>query len=183
LSAENPKKRRTSDSRFGAISLGATLLIAIAFGVFVLPRIGGTLEREPAPDFALPVIHGGEPGARIRLSEQRGKPVLLDFWASWCKPCRDQARVIDRIREQNPGLVVLGVNVSDSPEAAAAYLAAEKPKWLVLRDEEGRANHAYQVETLPTLVAIDAEGKVVGIRRRFVPQKELAALVGELVAR
>ena len=172
---------RTTDTKFGIVSLAVTLLVAVAFGVFVLPRIGGRAERKPAPDFALPVIHGGERGARVRLSEQRGKAVLLDFWASWCQPCRQQAKVLERLRAKHPELVVIGVNVSDTPENAARYLQAENPPWLVVEDHQGAANLAYEVETLPTLVAIDKTGNVVAIRRRFVPDKELAALLGDLL--
>jgi thiol-disulfide isomerase/thioredoxin len=146
-----------------------------------LPRLGGRAERRPAPDFALPVVHGGERGARVRLSEQRGKAVLLDFWASWCKPCRQQAEVLKRVRAKHPELVVIGVNVSDSPENAARYLAAENPPWLVLEDSDGSVNHAYEVETLPTLVTVDKAGNITAIRRRFVPEKELVALLDDLM--
>ena len=173
--------KRTSDPKFGIASLAVTLLVAIAFGVFVLPRLGGRVERKPAPDFALPVVHGGERGARVRLSEQRGRAVLLDFWASWCKPCRDQAKVLERVRAKHPELVVIGVNVNDSAEAAASYLKAENPPWVVVEDDAGFANRAFEVETLPTLVAIDKAGNVVAIRRRFVPEKELIGLLGELI--
>jgi thiol-disulfide isomerase/thioredoxin len=174
-------RNKKSDPRFGAYSLAIVFAIAIAFGVFVLPRLGPKREALPAPDFALPVIHGGEAGARVRLSEQRGKAVLLDFWASWCKPCREEAAVIERIRARHPELVVLGVNVSDSAEAAAAYLAAEKPGWVVLRDEEGSANQAYSIQTLPTLVTVDKAGNIAAVRGRFVPEKELSALVAQIL--
>lgn len=173
--------KRTSDPRFGLASLAVTLLVAIGFGIFVLPRLGGRVERKPAPDFALPVIHGGERGSRVRLSEQRGKAVLLDFWASWCKPCRDQAKVLERVRSKHPELVVIGVNVNDSAEEAARYLKSENPPWVVVEDNAGFANRAFEVETLPTLVAIDKAGNVVAIRRRFVPEKELTALLDELL--
>jgi cytochrome c biogenesis protein CcmG/thiol:disulfide interchange protein DsbE len=179
VSADKAPQR--ADSRFGAASLVVVLLIAVGFGVFVLPRLSPSLERKPAPDFALPVIHRGEPGARIRLSEQRGKPVLLDFWASWCMPCREQAKVIERVRARHPGLVVIGINVSDDPSKARAYLAESSPSWLVVEDAEGTANQGYEVETLPTLVSIDKAGNIVAIRRRFVPERELGALVNELV--
>jgi thiol-disulfide isomerase/thioredoxin len=175
-------RKKSSDPKFGAYSLAVVFAIAILFGVFVLPRIGPEREAAPAPDFALPVIHGGESGARVRLSEQRGKPVLIDFWASWCKPCREEAKVIERIRARYPELVVLGVNVSDSPEAAAAYLAAEKPGWVVLRDDERQSAHqAYSIETLPTLVTVDKAGNIAAVRGRFVPEKELAALVADIL--
>lgn len=174
-------KKKTTDTKFGAYSIAIVLAIAAAFGALVLPRLGPKRESVVAPDFALPVIHGGEAGARVRLSEQRGKAVLLDFWASWCKPCRDQAKVIESVRTRHPELVVLGVNVSDSPGAAAAYLAAEKPSWVVLRDDDGSAHDNYAIQTLPTLVSVDKEGKVVAVRGRFVPEKELNALVAEIL--
>jgi thiol-disulfide isomerase/thioredoxin len=116
----------------------------------------------------------------VRLSEQRGKAVLLDFWASWCRPCREQAKVIERVRAKNPDLLVIGINVSDTPEAAARYLAAENPPWLVVQDVEGAADRAYDVETLPTVVVIDGKGSIVAVRRRFVPDKELGAMLAEI---
>ncbi|MDQ2643536.1 MAG: TlpA family protein disulfide reductase [Myxococcota bacterium] len=178
---DQKKPARRADTRFGALSLLVILLIAAGFGVFVLPRVAPTLERKPAPDFALPVVHRGEPGARVRLSEQRGKPILLDFWASWCMPCREQAKVIERVRARHPGLVVLGINVSDDPNKARAYLAESNPSWLVVEDAEGIANRSYEVEALPTLVTIDKSGNIAAIRRRFVPERELGALVNELL--
>lgn len=172
---------RASERRSGIWPLGLVLGLALACGILVLPYLGKRLDTRVAPDFALPVIHGGERGARVRLSEQRGRPVLLDFWASWCQPCRDQAAAIERVRAAFPELVVVGVNVSDSPEAAARYLAAEDPPWLVLADADGSANLAYGVETLPTLVVIDAAGNQVAVRRRFVPERELRALLTDVL--
>jgi len=174
-------KPRVADPRQGWITVALVLVAAVLFGAFALPRLGPRgLEGEPAPDFALPVIHGGEPNARVRLSEQRGKPVLLDFWASWCRPCRDQARVIEAVRARYPDVVVLGVNVSDRPSDARQYLERERPSWIVVEDVDGAVNTQYGVETLPTLVAVDASGEVFTVRRRFVPERELAAILEEM---
>lgn len=164
------------------VPLALVVTAAFAVGVFVLPRLsGGGLEGAMAPDFALPVVYGGERDTRVRLSEQRGTPVLLDFWASWCQPCREQAKVIEAVRARNPALRVLGINVSDEPNAAQRHLSTANPQWLVVQDS-GVANAAYQVEALPTLVLIAADGKVFAVRRRFVPERELLAMLAALGA-
>ena len=172
-------ERKTSDPRTGWIPAAAVLVVAILFGLFIVPRLSTGLEGKRAPDFALPVMFGGDAGARVRLSEQRGKLVIVDFWASWCKPCREQTQVLESLKKRyaHLGLVVLGVNVSDSPTGARSYLQQVKPSWVVVEDVEGAANAAYQVETLPTLVAVDRAGNVFAVRRRFVPERELAAMI------
>jgi thiol-disulfide isomerase/thioredoxin len=150
---------------------------AVLVGALLLPRLGHRLEGQESPDFALPVIFGGEPDARVKLSEQRGKLVLLDFWASWCGPCREQARVLASVAKNQPDLVVIGINVSDSPDAAQRYLAQAKPPWLVLGDEDNVVAEAYQVKQLPTLVAVGRDGRVLAVRRRLVPENELTVLL------
>ncbi|MGC4091671.1 MAG: TlpA disulfide reductase family protein [Polyangiaceae bacterium] len=153
------------------------MALAVIVGVVVLPRLGNRMQGAPSPDFSLPVIFGGEPDARVKLSEQRGKLVLLDFWASWCKPCREQARVIAEVTKKHPDVVVLGINVSDSEQAAQRYLAQSAPSWLVLGDPEDTAARAYQVTTLPTLVLVGRDGRVSAVRRHFVSERELTTLL------
>ncbi|HET9958529.1 MAG TPA: TlpA disulfide reductase family protein [Polyangiaceae bacterium] len=181
-----PSSSRSPRSQSPFTSVIWVSLIAIAAGLFVLPRLqpgnaltglsGGT---EPAPDFTLPVIHGGELDSRLRLSALRGKLVLLDFWASWCQPCREQAKVLRAVAglPENRDLEIVGINVSDQPDAARRYLKADAPPWVVVEDPEGVANSAYSVETLPTLVAVNADGKLFTVRRRFVPERELNAIL------
>lgn len=173
------RRARAADPRVGWYVTAGVFALAVAFGIFVLPRLQLGLEGKPAPDFSLPVLHGGEPGARVRLADQKGKLVLLDFWASWCAPCRQQTSVLQAVQARYPGndLVVLGINVSESPEAARAYLEAVKPPWVVVADNEGETSATYEARTLPTVVAIDRSGKVFAIRRRFVPERELWAMI------
>jgi thiol-disulfide isomerase/thioredoxin len=156
------------------------MIAAVVVGAVILPRLGNRLEGAMSPDFSLPIVFGGEPEGRVRLSEQRGKLVVLDFWASWCKPCREQARVLEALTKNNSKVVVIGINVSDSPAAAQRYLADAKPPWVVLEDSEDVAAQAYEVKTLPTLVIIDREGRVFAVRRHFVPERELRVMLDVL---
>lgn len=182
--AERQSARTRTDTKSGWISIAVILAVAILFGAFVLPRLTPSLEGQAAPDFALPIVYGGETGGRVRLSEQRGKLVLIDFWASWCKPCRAQNQILESIRKRyvDAGVVVIGVNVGDAPSAAKSYLEQVKPSWVVVEDTEGAAATAYKAETLPTIVAIDREGKVFAVRRRLVPERELAGIVEGMTA-
>ncbi len=174
--APSRSPRRASDGWAPTVLL---VLAAVLVGALVLPRFGRGLEGKAAPDFSLPVIFGGEPDARLRLSEQRGKLVLLDFWASWCAPCREQAKVLAKLqaRADARDVVVLGINTSDQPDAARRYLEQSRPSWPVLEDTQNDAADDYQVTGLPTLVAIARDGRIFAVRRRFVPESELMALL------
>src|SRR3954465_1131221 len=94
----------TTSERTSWVPAVAVLIAAAFFGYLVLPYAShpgappsSKLVGEPAPDFSLPVFQGGDAGNRIRLSALQGNVVVLDFWASWCKPCLAQARILSQI--------------------------------------------------------------------------------------
>ncbi len=116
----------------------------------------------------------------MRLSELRGKTVVLDFWASWCAPCRAQAPIIDKLarqHEKDGDLVVVGVNTSDEQEAAIQFARSHNLAYTMLYDEQNQVARAYSVTGLPTLIVVDRAGKIVAVRRSVVRQKELEQLV------
>jgi thiol-disulfide isomerase/thioredoxin len=163
-----PERARTFDPKQGWVFLALLVGASVFFGLVVLPyadprgkaQLDATGVR--APDFSLPVLQGGSPGARVRLSDLRGRVVLLDFWASWCGPCREQMPSIERIaaRTDESDTVILGINTADNPQAALQLLSEIKTRYTILHDT-GEVARGYGATTLPTLVLIDREGKIV----------------------
>jgi len=117
----------------------------------------------PAPDFRL----RGFDGRLIALSDFRGKVVVLNFWASWCTPCKQEMPNLERVWQEfkERDVVVLGIDVLDDPDDAAAFLTALRITYPNVHDPDRSRMIAYQVTALPTTIFIDRSGR---IRARFV---------------
>ena len=125
---------------------------------FGQPGSTGDSAREvEAADFTLTDLQG----QTFSLRGLRGKAVLLNFWATWCGPCRDEMPYIEKLYRdfRNHGLVVLGVN-DEEPEVAQAFLAENELTFPSLMDERGESYWLYQVTGIPTTILIDKEGKI-----------------------
>jgi cytochrome c biogenesis protein CcmG/thiol:disulfide interchange protein DsbE len=116
-------------------------------------------QRPPAPPFELLRFDGGT----LALSSLRGKYVLVNFWASWCIPCRDEAPLLERAwREyRDRGLVVVGVNIQDLEPEARKFIAEFQVSYPNVRDRDGRVSRAYGTTGVPESFFIDREGRVV----------------------
>ncbi|GEM_PF-449070 len=113
-----------------------------------------------APDFALPDLEG----RRIALSDLRGKPVLLNFWATWCPPCRKEMPDLQRFHERyGDRAVVLGINWAEEPEVVRAFLERYGVTYLNVLDRQGKAFVLYRLTGLPTSFWIDEEGVLRGV--------------------
>jgi cytochrome c biogenesis protein CcmG/thiol:disulfide interchange protein DsbE len=123
--------------------------------------LGG--EKPEAPDFTLPELDGtGE----ITLSSLRGSVVVLNFWASWCPPCKDEAPALQDAWErwQDRGVVVLGVDAQDLTADARAFVEKYDLTYPNVRDGENTVPGKFGVVAFPETVFIDAEGRIAVYR-------------------
>jgi len=115
------------------------------------------LTGKPAPDFALTSLSGDE----VTLSKLRGQVVLLDFWATWCPPCRVSMPHLEKLRQEfgQKGLTVLGVTAEDA-DTVEPFIREHSITFTILLDPDGVAVRAYRVTGIPRSLIIDREGKV-----------------------
>ncbi|MET1231764.1 MAG: TlpA disulfide reductase family protein [Candidatus Limnocylindrales bacterium] len=124
--------------------------------------IGGhPLLDAAAPDFALRDLDGHE----VRLADYRGRPLIVNFWASWCLPCRAEFPLLKAARERyaDQGLEVLGVVFDDDAEAARRYMARAGATWPALVDPDDVVAAAYKVVVPPLSFFVDPDGVVRSI--------------------
>lgn len=119
-----------------------------------------------APDFTLHSMAG----SNLRLQEQRGRVVLVNFWATWCGPCREEMPKLNQLYEKyrGAGFVLLGVNVDDDPRNATAVAQKLGVKFPVLLDTDKQVSKLYDLKTMPSTVLIDRDGRVRYLHRGYL---------------
>jgi cytochrome c biogenesis protein CcmG/thiol:disulfide interchange protein DsbE len=156
LEPETGSKRDLSTHLF--VAIGFVILALLIYG-FLSSREGGRLQRgEPVPDFALTLLDGSE----LALADLQGQVVVLNFWASWCAPCRREASALQRVWEafQDQGVVFVGVTYQDATDASLAFMDEYGITYANGEDEMGRISSAYGVTAVPETYVIDREGRL-----------------------
>jgi len=147
-----------------------------------MPGVGSPLVGKPAPDFSLDLLDGG----RFTLSQQRGKIVVLDFWATWCGPCMQAMPMIEETVKafDRDDILLVAVNLQETAEPIRAVLQRLKLDPQVALDTDGVAAARYQANAIPQTVVIDREGTVqrlfIGGGAKLGPQ--LSAAIQQLIA-
>jgi peroxiredoxin len=124
----------------------------------------------PAPDFSL----AARGTTRLSLSQYRGQVVMLNFWATWCGPCRQEMPLLDAMykRYKAMGFTLIGVNVEPDRQAAEEFLAKLPVTFPVAFDTDSKVSQLYNVQGMPSSVIIDRKGKARVVHRGYRPGDE-----------
>jgi peroxiredoxin len=143
------------------IKVTVSNILFVGFVVFTTTFSMSANALEPgqkAPDFTLKNLQG----QNLNLVEQRGQIILINFWASWCGPCRKEMPVLQKLHDkyQDLGVAVWGVNVEQENQAGRDFLAGLNLSFPIFFDQTNKISETYQVEAMPTTVIVDRDGKV-----------------------
>jgi Peroxiredoxin len=159
------------------------LIVPFLTGLLWLGTAQAASERlsGPAPDFVLKSASG----ANVRLSELRGDVVMINFWATWCGPCRQEMPLLEQLygKYKALGFTLLGVNVEEDDAKARQFLKDVPVSFPVLFDKANEVSKLYKVNAMPSTVLIDRDGNLRYLHRGYVPgtEAEYANQIRELL--
>ena len=142
------------------------IVASVAFVVVAGSASSAIAPTTPAPDFSLHAMSG----PNMRLKDQRGRVVMVNFWATWCAPCRQEMPHLNHLYQKyrSSGFVLLGVNVDEDSSKAADVVAKLGITFPVLLDADKRVSKLYDLSTMPSTVLIDRDGKVRYVHRGYL---------------
>lgn len=154
--------RTTLSARIAAAVIGVLVTFAV--------HASTVKPSEEAPDFTLKTLEG----SNLRLEEYRGQVLLINFWASWCGPCRQEMPILDRLhqRYEDTGFAVWGVNVEGETAPAQKIVDKTNVTFPVLIDEGQLVSQLYELEAMPSTVVVDRDGVVRYVHRGYKPGDE-----------
>ncbi len=141
-----------------------------SYGAPALAQKGGTIT-----DFSL----GSLDGAQIALADYEGEVIIMNFWATWCPPCRAEMPAINRFYEahKDEGLAVLAINAQEDAATVRPFIQANKFSFPVLLDLQGRVASQYSTRSFPTTFIIDRDGVIQHVQTGEISERELENIV------
>jgi peroxiredoxin len=171
------KKNRT----YVRVAILGVLLVALVFAVY------SSLEKDPnavkvgkeAPNFSLEQLNG----PAITLSDLRGKGVVLNFWGTWCEPCKSEMPALQKQYEmyKDKGLVIIGVNIGQAPATVDPFVKQLGVSFPILLDRQSQITKLYRIGPIPTTFFIDPDGEVKEIFIGVLNEAMLADKVAKIL--
>jgi thiol-disulfide isomerase/thioredoxin len=163
LTQASPFLRAATRARFFGVLLAC-------LGTLLSFAASADIIGQPAPDFALRSMQGPS----MRLSEHLGEVVVINFWATWCGPCRQEMPLLDQLygKYQRAGLVLLSVNIDETAAPALEMAQTLKVSYPVLFDTRKEVSRAYGVSAMPVTVLVDRAGLVRYVSEGYKPGYE-----------
>jgi cytochrome c biogenesis protein CcmG/thiol:disulfide interchange protein DsbE len=170
-------------SRWSAqhLILGVALIVTVASLAYAITGSGsGPLREGPAPDFTLELFDGGQ----LSLNELGGQVVVLNFWASWCPPCRQEAPILEAVwqRYRGQGVTFVGLNYQDTETPAGAFIEEFGISYPNGADQHSRIAKSYGVQGVPETFIITPQGEIGEVFIGSPTEAQLTAVLDSLLS-
>jgi peroxiredoxin len=161
-------------TQYSVLSTLLALALAACSSAPGTARLGG-----PAPDFSLPTADGGT----VRLADLKGKPVLINFWATWCQPCREEMPAMQELYEQyrDRGLVILAVDMEEDLRPVRRWIDQGGYTFTFLLDGEGEQVKRYNINASPTSYFVARDGVIRDLKLGALSRGEMQTKIEKLL--
>ena len=160
------------------LNVGILTFILIQLLTPATHSVTDPLVGHPAPNFTLVLLHNDSGKNTLSLSNLKGKPIVLNFWASWCQPCKEELPLLEnawkQMQAQNKNIVFLGIDFQESNSDASSFLLQHGITYLAGLDTDGSIANKYGVSSLPQTVFIDRNGIVTSREPQELTAQELS---------